>query len=70
MTLDANKVRVFLNERKKTGEWLAVQLECSMSTVSKILAGKTTRVETLVKLAQLMGCRVEDLIPSQAKRTA
>jgi DNA-binding Xre family transcriptional regulator len=70
MTLDANKVRMFLKENAKSSEWLAVQLECSMSTVGKLLAGKFTRVETLIKLAQLMGVQVEDLIPSQASRTA
>ena len=70
MTLDANKIRLFLEEREKSGEWLAVQIECSMSTVSKLLAGKTTRVETLIKLAKLMGCSVEELIPSEATKAS
>jgi predicted transcriptional regulator len=67
MTLDSNKVRVFLKEIGKSSEWLAVQLECSHSTVCKILAGKVPRGETLVKLVKVMGVQVESLIPSEAK---
>lgn len=57
-----------MKHENRTGEWLAVQLECSLSTVTKILGGRVPRGETLVKLAKLMGCQVEDLIPSEAKR--
>lgn len=70
MTLDGNKVRLFLDQKEKSREWLATQLDCSLSTVEKILAGRVPRGETLVKLAQLMGCQVEDLLPRQARRPA
>lgn len=70
MTLDGNRVRLWLDEIGKSREWLAAQLECSLSTVDKILAGRMPRGATLIALGKLMGCRVEDLIPKEAKRTA
>jgi hypothetical protein len=72
MTLDGNRVRRFLNEGEHTKEWLAVQLKCSLKTVDNILAGRFPRGETLVALANLIGCQVEDLVTQQvaAKRPA
>lgn len=68
MTLDGNKVRQFLKKSEKSKEWLAVELNCSVRTVESVLGGRLPRGETLINLAHLMGCRVEDLIPSEAKR--
>lgn len=66
MTLDGIKVRSFLRREKKSKEWLAAQLNCSLRTVENILGGKVPLVETLVRLAKLMRCQVEDLIPPEA----
>lgn len=66
MTLDGSKVRHFLQGKKRSDEWLADQLDCSLRTVGHILAGRMPRGETLVRLAKLMRCRVEDLILSEA----
>lgn len=68
MTLDGNKVRQFLKIEQKSREWLATQLDCSLNTVRNILAGRIPQGETLVRLAKLMGCQVETLVPSEAKK--
>lgn len=68
MTLDGNKVRRFLQTEKKSKEWLATQLNCSLKTVENVLGGKVPRGETLVALASLMNCHVEALIPKEGKR--
>lgn len=70
MTLDANQIRQFLSEKGKSREWLAVQLDCSLSTVDKVLAGRVPRGETLVALAKIVGCKVEDLLRNEGQRTA
>lgn len=63
MTLDGNKVRLFLDGKEKSKEWLAAQLNCSLKTVENILGGRVPRGATLVALAGLMGTQVEMLIP-------
>lgn len=63
MTLDGNKVRLFLDREDKSKEWLATQLNCSFKTVENILAGRVPRGATLIGLARLMGIQVESLIP-------
>ena len=70
MTLNGNKVREFLGEKGKSREWLAAQLGCSLSTVDKFLGGRMPRAELLFKLAQEMGCQVEDLVPMEAKNAS
>jgi hypothetical protein len=71
MTLDGNRVRRFLKTEGRTKEWLAVQLECSIGTVDRVLAGRIPSGEKLVALAKLIGCQVEDLVtPIAAKRPA
>lgn len=72
MTLNGDRIQAFINEKGCSKEWLAVQLECSLKTVDNILGGRMPRGETLVALAKLIGCKVEDLVtrPATIKRPA
>mgnify|MGYP000178488406 FL=1 len=72
MTLNGNRIQDFINEKGCSKEWLAVQLNCSLKTVDNILGGRVPRGETLVALAKLIGCQVEDLVTrkADAKRPA
>ena len=70
MTIDGSKVRQFLDERDWTHKRLAKELGCSHRTVGNILAGIMPVGETLIKLAKLMGCSVEELIPSEAMKAS
>lgn len=68
MTMKTDLIRQFLAERGKSKEWLAAELNLSLATVTRVLAGRAPRAETLVKLAKLMGCRMEDLLAPDGKR--
>lgn len=75
MTLDGKRIKAFFEAKGKRREWLADQLGCGRDVVDRMLAGKAPRAETLVKLANVMGCQVEDLVAPDktevaAKRSA
>lgn len=71
MTLNGNRIQDYINKQGCSKEWLAVQLNCSLKTVENILGGRVPRGETLVALAKLIGCQVEDLVTrAAAKRPA
>jgi DNA-binding Xre family transcriptional regulator len=71
MTVRTDRVRRFLDENEKGAEWLAVQLGCCFKTVHRILSGKVVGLKTMLRLAKLMGCQVEDLVTREvAKRPA
>jgi hypothetical protein len=62
MKLADGKLAGFLKKNGKRTEWLAGQLDCSLSTANQLLAGKVPKGEMLIQLARLMGCQAEDLI--------
>lgn len=68
MTLDGSRVQRHLEKVGKSKEWLAGQLNCSVKTVEGLLGGRIPRGATLVELAKLMGCQVEDLVTQQASK--
>ena len=71
MTLDAERIRAFLSKSDKSPEWLADQLGVSFALVTRMLAGRVPKTGTVVTLARVIGCRVEDLvIQGAAKQTA
>lgn len=63
---DINRVKVVLVEKKKTGKWLAEQLDKNPSTVSKWCSNVAQPdLATLVKIANLLEVDVQDLINKQ-----
>lgn len=71
MTLDAGRISTWLDANEKSREWLADQIGVSSALVSRMLGGKVPKTETMILLARVMGCQVEDLVTHRAaKRTA
>lgn len=59
---DLNRLKVVLVEKKKTSKWLAEQLGKNTSTVSKWCTNTSQPdLETIAKIARLLGVSVEDL---------
>ena len=60
---DINRLKIVLVEKKKTGKWLAEQLDKNPSTVSKWCSNVSQPdLATLVKVAELLGVDVQELI--------
>lgn len=60
---DINRLKLVLVEKKKTGKWLAEQLDKNPSTVSKWCSNVSQPdLATLVKVAELLGVDVQELI--------
>ena len=60
---DLNRLKVILAEKKKTNKWLAEQLGCAPTTVSKWCTNKTQpSLETLAEIAQCLGVDVKQLL--------
>lgn len=60
---DLNRLKLVLVEKKRTGLWLAGQLEVSNTTVSKWCSNTTQpTLQTLDKIAELLECDKRDLI--------
>ena len=62
---DINRLKIVLVEKKRTGKWLAEQLEKNPSTVSKWCSNVAQPdLATLVKIANLLEVGVQDLVIS------
>ena len=62
---DLNRLKVVLAEQKKTGKWLAEQLNKDTSTVSKWCSNKMQpSLEMLIKIAELLDVDIRELIIS------
>ena len=60
---DINRLKIVLDERKKTGKWLAEQLGKNPSTVSKWCSNVSQPdLATLIKIANLLEVDVQELI--------
>ena len=60
---DLNRLKVVLVEQKKTGKWLAEQLDKDPSTVSKWCSNQMQpSLEMLTKIAQTLNVTTKDLI--------
>ncbi len=59
MEKDINRIKVVLAEKKRTNKWLAEQLGCAPTTVSKWCTNVCQpRLETLFLIADNLGVRV------------
>lgn len=55
MNNDINRIKVILAEKKKTNKWLAEQLHCAPTTVSKWCTNSCQPpIETFIKIADLL----------------
>ncbi len=62
---DINRLKIVLVEKKKTGKWLAEQLDKNPSTISKWCSNVAQPdLATLVKIATLLEVGVQDLVIS------
>lgn len=67
MMADINRLKVVLVEKKRTNKWLAEQLEKDPATVSKWCTNTSQPdLQTLTKIAFLLGVEVRDLINKNA----
>ena len=62
MDKDINRIKVVLAEKKRTNKWLAEQLGCAPTTVSKWCTNSSQPdIETLAKISKLLEVGVEEL---------
>ena len=67
MSNDINRLKVVLAEKKRTNKWLAEQLGKDPATVSKWCTNTSQPdLQTLTKIAFLLGVEVRDLINKNA----
>lgn len=64
-TVNLNRIKVALVERRKTSKWLAVQIDKSETTVSRWVSNKIQpSVENLYEIADALDMDVKDLLVS------
>ena len=63
MDKDINRIKVVLAEKKRTNKWLAEQLGCAPTTVSKWCTNSSQPpVETYLRIARLLEVGIDELI--------
>lgn len=63
MEKDINRIKVVLAEKKRTNKWLAEQLNCATTTVSKWCTNNTQPpIETFIRIAELLDVTLDDLV--------
>jgi putative transcriptional regulator len=63
-----NRIKAVLAEKGKTNNWLAAQLEKSVTTTSRWCSNKTQpSVENMIEVAKLLGVDVKDLLHTTKK---
>ena len=60
---DLNQIKIVLVKKKRTGKWLAEQLDRDPATVSKWCTNSCQpSLETLVKIAEILDLELNDLV--------
>lgn len=63
MEKDLNRIKVILAEKKRTNKWLAEQLNCAQTTVSKWCTNSCQPpMETFIKIAKLLEVDLNELV--------
>lgn len=63
MEEDANRIKVVLAEKKRTNKWLAEQLGCAPTTVSKWCTNSSQPpMETYLRIAKLLEVEIGQLL--------
>ncbi len=66
MEKDINRLKVVLAEKKKTNKWLAEQLGCAPTTVSKWVTNACQPpMDTYIKISQLLDVELSELVNKQ-----
>ncbi len=70
MEKDINRIKVVLAEKKRTNKWLAEQLGCAPTTVSKWCTNSSQPpMETYLRIARLLEVEIDELINKNYFRT-
>lgn len=63
MDKDINRIKVVLAEKKKTNKWLAEQLDCAPTTVSKWCTNACQPpMETYLRIAKILDVELTELV--------
>jgi len=63
MDKDINRIKVVLAEKKRTNKWLAEQLGCAPTTVSKWFTNACQPpMETYLRIAKLLEVEIDELL--------
>ena len=63
MYKDINRIKVVLAEKKRTNKWLAEQLGCAPTTVSKWCTNACQPpMETYIRIAKLLEVEIDELL--------
>lgn len=63
MEKDINRIKVVLAESKRTNKWLAEQLGCAPTTVSKWCTNACQpSMETFIRISKLLEVEIDDLL--------
>ena len=63
MHKDINRIKVVLAEKKKTNKWLAEQLGCAPTTVSKWCTNACQPpMETYIRISKLLNVELNELV--------
>jgi len=66
MDKDINRIKVVLAEKKRTNKWLAEQLGCAPTTVSKWCTNACQPpMETYLRIAKLLEVELSELVNSK-----
>ena len=69
MEKDINRIKVVLAEKKRTNKWLAEQLGCAPTTVSKWCTNSSQPpVETYLRIAELLDVDLTELVKTKKTR--
>ena len=70
MDKDINRIKVVLAEKKKTNKWLAEQLGCAPTTVSKWCTNACQPpMETYLRIARILNVELEKLLNMKCVET-
>ena len=69
MDKDINRIKVVLAEKKRTNKWLAEQLGCAPTTVSKWCTNSSQPpIETYLRIAELLDVELTELVKTKKTR--
>ena len=67
MDKEINRIKVVLAEKKRTNKWLAEQLGCAPTTVSKWCTNVCQpSLETLLQIAECLGVKAQKLLREES----
>lgn len=69
MEKEINRIKVVLVENKRTNKWLAEQLGCAPTTVSKWCTNNCQpSMETFLRIAKVLGVELDELLNKEYVR--